>query len=684
MSTKISTRRKRSSSTHNKSYSLNKFGFIDHTSEIKKILNLSSKPIVLKQRKERNGTNNNDAFNNSEINPNNEKQTKIISNLQLSNKKLTKSVSVGKLPLIQSQNKPILKIQIKPKEEDKDKSLFRLTKGKLFNKEENNQFYKLSINKDKQPNQMRSKSKKRLSVVNENIKMSSACNPIIIRDQIQNENENIKKEEKVKTLEDNIKRIEIKERNSNLPKEDSPLIKSANNLSINNISPIKLSQDVTAETNSIKLSPFNEDKNIDDILKEKEGENKTSQMIELLKKNGTKLRVKSIQDENKKDKIEEENKKDKEEEENKNQSPQIKPISNISKKYFENDSPDNKIKKGHKRHNSDLAEGIKSKDKAIKIFQSAEEKIDSSVELIKSYEYLSQAGKNEQGKIKTNQDSYLINFKINGKKNYHMFGVLDGHGLNGHFASSLATNFLKNYFTNSAELKEAGSLENIYNKLKENDYDLIKTSFKKAEKHLSSNKTDFSFSGTTCVICFFIGKKIICANVGDSRAIMVSQNINTGNYSVKALSRDHKPNIPSEKKRIESKGGLVEPYKDDDDGSDVGPHRVWVRNKDGLSEGYPGLAMSRSIGDLIGSSVGVIPEAEIKEFEINDESKFIIIASDGVWEFMENEKVMNVAKKYYETNDNAKLCKTLVKQSTKLWEKEDAVIDDITCVSIFF
>lgn len=38
-----------------------------------------------------------------------------------------------------------------------------------------------------------------------------------------------------------------------------------------------------------------------------------------------------------------------------------------------------------------------------------------------------------------------------------------------------------------------------------------------------------------------------------------------------------------------------------DDGVEFGPYRVWLKN-----ESYPGLAMSRSIGDLIASSVGVI------------------------------------------------------------------------------
>ena len=54
---------------------------------------------------------------------------------------------------------------------------------------------------------------------------------------------------------------------------------------------------------------------------------------------------------------------------------------------------------------------------------------------------------------------------------------------------------------------------------------------------------------------------------------------------------------------------------------------------------YPGLAMSRSFGDKAGREVGVISEPEIMKFDICEEDKFIIIASDGVWEFLSSEEV---------------------------------------------
>ena len=53
----------------------------------------------------------------------------------------------------------------------------------------------------------------------------------------------------------------------------------------------------------------------------------------------------------------------------------------------------------------------------------------------------------------------------------------------------------------------------------------------------------------------------------------------------------------------------------------------------------PGLAMSRSIGDGLAHKYGVIPDPEIKKYTLVDQDKIIVIASDGVWEFLTNHEV---------------------------------------------
>ena len=58
--------------------------------------------------------------------------------------------------------------------------------------------------------------------------------------------------------------------------------------------------------------------------------------------------------------------------------------------------------------------------------------------------------------------------------------------------------------------------------------------------------------------------KLITANVGDSRIILGKYNEEKNTWISADLTRDHKPSLPDEEKRILSKGGRIEPMKDED------------------------------------------------------------------------------------------------------------------------
>jgi serine/threonine protein phosphatase PrpC len=50
----------------------------------------------------------------------------------------------------------------------------------------------------------------------------------------------------------------------------------------------------------------------------------------------------------------------------------------------------------------------------------------------------------------------------------------------------------------------------------------------------------------------------------------------------------------------------------------------------------PGLAMSRSLGDLLAHTVGVSSLPEVISYQVGIDDKFIVIGSDGVFEFLSN------------------------------------------------
>lgn len=180
----------------------------------------------------------------------------------------------------------------------------------------------------------------------------------------------------------------------------------------------------------------------------------------------------------------------------------------------------------------------------------------------------------------------------------------------------------------------------------------------------------------------FKGNRLVSANSGDSRAIVVrnspSQTADgVTSIQVEQLTRDHKPDEQDEYTRIIGKGGRVEAFKDHN-GDPMGPMRVWVQHED-----VPGLAMSRSLGDKVAQSVGVLPTPEILDYTLTPNDQFILIASDGVFEFMSNVDVARLVYPFVAKNAPEAAANLLVKEATKTWKKEEEVIDDITCIIIF-
>ena len=209
------------------------------------------------------------------------------------------------------------------------------------------------------------------------------------------------------------------------------------------------------------------------------------------------------------------------------------------------------------------------------------------------------------GVKKKNQDNFFIykNFLDNNSTIY--LGVCDGHGL---FGQDISTYLVNNLPQNMNKKFITKNIKNLSN----TDISLLSSVFQETfvETNISLNsdeRIDSSYSGSTCVSVLFTPNRICCINVGDSRCILGKFIEKENKWIPKNLSRDHKPSEPDEMQRIKKAGGIVESYRDNL-GNFVGPERVWGINLEG-----PGLAMSRSFGDEIGHSIGVVVDPEILE-----------------------------------------------------------------------
>ena len=301
---------------------------------------------------------------------------------------------------------------------------------------------------------------------------------------------------------------------------------------------------------------------------------------------------------------------------------------------------------------------------------------------IKNYGGVSRPGKDINGNQKTNQDTLVSLTNINNIKDFNIFGVLDGHGPQGHFVSQFASEYIPSQIINHPAIKSITEPEQIYEKLKENNCEILTNACLSCDETLKTAEFDAYNSGTTCNLIIHIGAHIICVNTGDSRSIVAyddQKDDNELNYLESAqLSMDYKPDIPEEKNRILMSGGMIHKIKNEF-GVEVGPYRVWIRGTN-----YPGLAMSRSIGDLKGKAIGVIPDPGIMEYDLCESTRYIIIGSDGVWEFLHNDIVKDIGKKYYLEDNASEFCHQVVKNALTQWEKNENFVDDITAIVIFF
>lgn len=349
----------------------------------------------------------------------------------------------------------------------------------------------------------------------------------------------------------------------------------------------------------------------------------------------------------------------------------------------------NKFNNSHEDIKQKTSIGFKTRSKSRKV--SYEKSKFEVMSLFKksNFSSFSKPGKSEKQDPKENQDSYVLERDIFENIQFHIYGVMDGHGVNGHFVSKFIADKICKYFENkrtyitrkgsevSQNFESFLDENHLLEKLKFREHILIKKFFKNIQLELEDEKFDVHYSGSTCILIFHIDNTLVISNIGDSRAIAIKYFDALKEYTVEELSHDHKPENPEEKERIEKNGGEVHQCKEDD-GEIGGPYRVWAKN-----EKYPGLAMSRSLGDTVAKSIGVIYDPDITVKNIDNTYKCLVLASDGVWEFLSNEDVMKIIQPYYEKKDADGGSKAIVEKARELWMKEDVIIDDITVVVVF-
>ncbi|KAI3692536.1 hypothetical protein L6452_32353 [Arctium lappa] len=295
--------------------------------------------------------------------------------------------------------------------------------------------------------------------------------------------------------------------------------------------------------------------------------------------------------------------------------------------------------------------------------------------LILEYSVLSQRGYYPDTPHKENQDCYCIKTHIRGDPNVHFFGVFDGHGQSG----TQCANFVKN------RLIEILCSDD---RLLEDPATAFNSAFSTTNDELHANQEiDDSMSGTTAIVALVIGDRLFVANVGDSRAVMSVKEEGNDRIVAEDLSSDQTPFRKDECERVKLCGARVlsvdqvEGLKDqtiqswgDEESEGSDPPRLWVPN--GM---YPGTAFTRSIGDGLAEHIGVVAVPEVKEYQLTANNPLFVLASDGVFEFLSSQAVVNMANIYADPRD---ACSAITRESYKLWLEQENRTDDITIIVV--
>lgn len=180
------------------------------------------------------------------------------------------------------------------------------------------------------------------------------------------------------------------------------------------------------------------------------------------------------------------------------------------------------------------------------------------------------------------------------------------------------------------------------------------------------------------------------ANVGDSRAVIGS--VDGDRLKAFHLSNDQTPYRADERTRIWEAHGKIcsaaqvfgerganeRSWDDDWDGAD--PPRVWHTSPQNNNALTGGAAFTRSLGDsLAHTNGGVIAEPELLQRPLTSHDRVLLIASDGVFEFLTSQDCMDLLAQYANPLDG---CHAIVDEAFKKWLKADVRTDDISAIVV--
>ncbi|KAJ0677566.1 putative protein-serine/threonine phosphatase [Helianthus annuus] len=243
------------------------------------------------------------------------------------------------------------------------------------------------------------------------------------------------------------------------------------------------------------------------------------------------------------------------------------------------------------------------------------------------------------------EDYVFAQFKNVDDNELGLFAIFDGH-LSHEVPDYLRSHLFENILKEASPFTPIRQTPDFWTKTEH----AIRKAYRVTDKTILDKAVDLGRGGSTAVTAILINcKKLVVANVGDSRAVICKKGV------AKQLSIDHEPS--KERKLIENRGGFVSTFPGD------------VPRVDGR------LAVARAFGDK-SLKEHLSSEPDVFMEMIDDDTEFIILASDGIWKVMSNQEAVDCIKNVKDARAAAKQLneEALARKST----------DDISCIVVRF
>lgn len=230
---------------------------------------------------------------------------------------------------------------------------------------------------------------------------------------------------------------------------------------------------------------------------------------------------------------------------------------------------------------------------------------------------------------KVGQDNFSVTMLESG---WHCFCCADGHGTGGDWPAQRAVSSMPFFLQSRGCNMMLGAFEvesALLRAFEMVEADLVESS-KDSNVSLQSCGSTF-----TCVMHRPGSPSVWLAHVGDSRATLVPR---CGPGAGRETT-DHSLQVPAEEERVERCGGDIVHFDVEMPGEVEA--RVYARGKT-----YPGIAMTRSLGDLCVKEYGVIAEPEIVKWPLTseDEATLLLLASDGIWNVFSSDEAADFVR----------------------------------------